>query len=44
MGLEDTLNDVLQWLGDTVTFDPAQKVEAPQPHKDAPLYDPIQRA
>jgi hypothetical protein len=23
MGLEDTLKDVLQWLGDTVAFDPA---------------------
>jgi hypothetical protein len=23
MGLEDTLNDILRWLGDTVAFDPA---------------------
>jgi hypothetical protein len=43
MGLEDTINDVLRWLGDTVVFDPAaQEVEAPQPgHKDGALYDPI---
>jgi hypothetical protein len=45
MSLEDTLNDVLQRLGDTVAFDPtAQKVETPQPHKDSALYDPILRA
>jgi hypothetical protein len=44
MGLEDTLSNVLQWLGDTVAFDPAQEVEAPQPHKDVALYDPILRA
>ncbi len=45
MGLEDTLNDVLRWLGDTMAFDPAaRKVEAPQPHKDVALYDPILRA
>jgi hypothetical protein len=43
MGLEDTLTNVLQWLGDTVAFDPAQIVEAPQPHKDVALYDPILR-
>jgi hypothetical protein len=43
MGLEDTLNEVLRWLGDTVVFDPAaQEVEAPQPgHKDGASYDPI---
>jgi hypothetical protein len=42
MGLEDTLNNVLQLLGDTVAFDPeAQKVKAPQPHKDVASYDPI---
>jgi hypothetical protein len=42
MGLEDTLNNVMQWLGDTMVFDPAaQKVEAPQPHKKIALYDPI---
>jgi hypothetical protein len=44
MGLEDTLNNVLRRLGDTVVFDPAQKLEAPQPHRDAPLYDPILQA
>jgi hypothetical protein len=46
MGLEDTLNDVLRRLGDTVAFDPAaQEVRAPQPvHKDEALYDPILRA
>jgi hypothetical protein len=41
MDLEDTLNNVLQWLRDTVAFDPAQEVEAPQPHKDVALHDPI---
>jgi hypothetical protein len=43
MVLEDTLNNVLRRLGDTVAFDPAaQEVEAPQPdHKDGTLYDPI---
>jgi hypothetical protein len=44
MGLEDTLNDILQWLGDTVAFDPVQEVEAPQPHKDVALHDPILQA
>ncbi len=44
MGLEDTLNNVLQRLGDTVAFDPAQEVEAPQPHEDVALYDPILQA
>jgi hypothetical protein len=43
MALEDTLNDILRWLGDTVAFDPtAQDVEAPLPgHKDIASYDPI---
>jgi hypothetical protein len=43
MGLEDTLNDILRWLGDTVAFDPAaQEVKAPLPsHKGGALYDPI---
>jgi hypothetical protein len=46
IGLEDTLNAVLKWLGDTVAFDPAaQEVKAPQPgHKDGALYDPILQA
>jgi hypothetical protein len=44
MGLEDTLNDVLQWLENTVAFDPAQEVETPQPHKDVALHDPILQA
>jgi hypothetical protein len=42
MGLEDTLNNVLWWLGDTVVFDPsAQKVKAPNHNKDTILYDHI---
>jgi hypothetical protein len=41
LGLEDTLSNVLQWLGDIVAFDPDQEVEAPQPHKDVALHDPI---
>jgi hypothetical protein len=46
MGLEDTLNNKLRWLGDTVTFDPAaQEVKASQPgHKDGASYDPILQA
>ncbi len=40
MGLENPLNNVLQWLGGTVAFDPSQEVEAPQPYKDVALYDP----
>jgi hypothetical protein len=42
MGLKDTLNNLLRWVGDTVAFDPAaQEVKAPQPHKDVASYDPI---
>ncbi len=37
MGLEDTLNNVLQWLGDTVAFDSAQKAKAPQPPQNIAL-------
>jgi hypothetical protein len=46
IGLEDTLNDKLRQLGDTVVFDPAaQEVEAPQTvHKEGALYDPILQA
>ncbi len=46
VGLEDTLNNVLSWLGGLVVFDPAaQEVEAPQPgHKEGGLYDPILQA
>jgi hypothetical protein len=44
MSLGDTLNNVLRQLEDTVAFDPAQEVEAPQPHKDVALYDPILQA
>jgi hypothetical protein len=43
MGLEDTLNDMLKQLRDTVTFDPAaQGVEEPQTvHIEGTSYDPI---
>ncbi len=46
MGLKDTLNSVLRWLGDTVTFHPvANEVKSPQPgREDGTLYDPILRA
>jgi hypothetical protein len=46
MGLEDTLNNVLRQLGDTVAFDPAtQVVEAPLPgQKDVTSYDSILQA
>jgi hypothetical protein len=46
MGLEDTLNDLLRQLGDTMAFDPAaQEVKAPQPvNKDGASYDPIRQA
>jgi hypothetical protein len=42
MGLENTRNDVLTWLEDTVAFDPtAQEVKTPHPgHKDVASYDP----
>jgi hypothetical protein len=41
MGLEDTLNDVLQGLGETVASNPAQEIEAIQPPQDVVLHDPI---
>ncbi len=41
MGLEDTLNNVLQQLRETVASDPAQEVEALKPHKDIVQHDPI---
>ncbi len=44
IGLEDTLNDVLQQLGDTVAFDHDQEVEAHQSHKDIVLHNPILQA
>ncbi len=44
MGLEDTLNNFLRQLGETVASDPAQEVEALQPHKDVVLHDPILHA
>ncbi len=44
MGLEDTLNDVLQQLGETVEFDPAEEVQAPYTHEDLVQHDPILRA
>jgi hypothetical protein len=44
MGLEDTLNNVLQQLGETVQSDPAEEVQAPYAHKDLVQHDPILRA
>jgi hypothetical protein len=44
MGLEDTLNNVLQQLGETVEFDPAEEVLAPYVHKDLDQHDPILQA
>jgi hypothetical protein len=44
MGLEDTLNNVLQQLGETVEFDPAEEVQAPYAHKELVQHDPILRA
>jgi hypothetical protein len=45
MGLEDTLNNVLQWLGDMVAFDPsAQTAKAPKHNIEVALYDPILQA
>ncbi len=41
MGLEDTLNDVLQQLGETVESDPAEEVQAPYAHKDLVQHNPI---
>jgi hypothetical protein len=44
MGLEDTLNDVLQQLGETVASDPTKEVEALQAHEDVVQHDPILQA
>ncbi len=44
MGLEDTLNNVVQQLGETVVLDPAEEVQALQAHKDVAQHDPILRA
>ncbi len=44
MGLENTLNNVLQYLGETVESDPAEKVQAPYVYKDLVQHDPILRA
>ncbi len=44
MGLEDTLNNVLQQLGETLASDPAEEFQAPQAHKDLDQHDPILRA
>jgi hypothetical protein len=41
MGLKDTLNDVLQQLGETVESDPAEEVQALHAHKDLVQHDPI---
>jgi hypothetical protein len=43
MGLENTLNDVLQRLGKTVESDLAGEVQAPYTHKDLAQHDPILR-
>jgi hypothetical protein len=44
MGLEDTLNNVLQQLGETVESDSAEKVQAPYVNKDLVQHDPILQA
>ncbi len=44
IGLEDTLNNVLQQLGETVASDPAEEDQAPYAHKDLVQHDPILRA
>jgi hypothetical protein len=44
MHLEDTLNDVLQQLGETVECGPAEKVQAPYVYKDLVQHDPILQA
>ncbi len=41
MGLEDTLNNVLQQLGETVESDLAEEVQALHAHKDLVQHDPI---
>ncbi len=44
MGLEDTLNNVLRRLGETVESDRAEKVQAPFAYKDLVQHDPILQA
>jgi hypothetical protein len=44
MGLEDTLNKILQQLGETVVSDPAKEVQALQAHEDVVQHDPILQA
>ncbi len=44
MVLKDTLNDVLQRLGETLESDPAEEVQAPYAHKDLVQHNPILRA
>ncbi len=39
MGLKDTLNNVLQQLGETVESDPAEEVQALHAHKDLVQHD-----
>ncbi len=41
MGLEDTLNNVLRQLGETLVSDPAEEDQAPYAHKDLVQHDPI---
>ncbi len=44
MGLEDTLNNVWQQLGETVVSDPAEEDQALYAHKDLVQHNPILRA
>jgi hypothetical protein len=44
MDLEDTLNNVLRQLGETVKSDPAEEVQAPYAHEDLVQHNPILRA
>jgi hypothetical protein len=44
MGLEDTFNNVLQQLGETMASDPAEEDQAPYVHKDPVQHDPILQA
>ncbi len=44
MGPEDTLNNVLQQLGETVESDLAEEVQAPYAHKNLVQHDPILQA
>ncbi len=41
MGLEDTLNNILQQLEETVASDPAEEDQASYPHKDIVQHNPI---